>query len=160
MKILITLLFIMFIHSEDSEDDLYDPVRITNAILGLKDQYPEGYPWTNDDCYIWRIDVTSPLPPPFCKTYKGCGCVAFAMLASDTTFGSIPVYNFTDKSQIRIGDILRVDDDTHSVIVIEDLGNNKYRIAEGNYEHSIHYGRVIDIEKSEFRYGLTRYPPQ
>ena len=155
MKKLIALLLIVFVYSGD--DDVYDPVRIANAITSLQDQYPEGTPWTNDDVYVWEYDVASGLG--FGK-YTGRGCVAFAMRASDAAFGNVPAYKKFDRDNIRVGDIIRVYDNTHSVIVLEDLGNNKYRVAEGNFNHSVHYGRVINLEESGFDYRFTRYPEQ
>ena len=82
--------------------------------------------------------------------------MGFAMMASDVVFGKdTPVYQYYDKSQIRVGDILRINNDTHSVIAIK-IDGNMITIAEGNYNSSIHYGRVIDIDKSNFVYGFTR----
>ena len=82
------------------------------------------------------------------------------MIASDAAFGKVPVYKKVDRDNIKVGDILRVNDDTHFVIVLEDLGNNKYRIAEGNFNDSVHYGRVLNLEESGFDYRFTRYPEQ
>ena len=90
--------------------------------------------------------------------YDGSGCVAFAMMASDAAFGDIPAYKFEDKSKIRVGDIIRINNDTHSVIVIKDNGGSKYTIAEGNYNSSVNYGRIIDLSKTGFTNGFTRYP--
>ena len=81
------------------------------------------------------------------------------MIASDIAFGAtLPVYKFYDKKEIRVGDILRILKDTHFVIVIEDMGDNEYRVAEGNYGGAVHYGGIIDIEMTGFAYGFTRYP--
>ena len=93
-------------------------------------------------------------------SFTGRGCVAFSMIASDAAFGKVPVYKKDDIDNIRVGDILRVDKDTHSVIVIEDLGNNNYRIAVGNFNNGVHYGRVINVENTGFSDRRTRYPEQ
>ena len=79
------------------------------------------------------------------------------MLASDAAFGNIPAYEFRDKSEIRVGDILRINNDSHSVIVLKKNGGSQYTIAEGNYNSSINWGRVINIDTSGFVYGYTRY---
>ena len=80
------------------------------------------------------------------------------MIASDAAFGSIAAHRFEDKNKIRVGDIIRIKNDTHSVIVIKINGGTKYTIAEGNYNSSVNYGRIIDISETGFNYGFTRYP--
>ena len=63
-----------------------------------------------------------------------------------------------DYSNIKVGDILRVDNDTHSVIVLEVLEDSVI-VAEGNYNSAIHWGR--EIPKAELidphSYIMTRY---
>lgn len=115
----------------------------------MKDQYPEGMRWTNSDYYRWKGGI---IP-------NGYGCVAFAYILSDEAFGSLPARQHTDVSSIRVGDILRINQDTHSVIVLE-VNDEKVVIAEGNYNSSIHWGRTFDrktLEKS-INYIYTRYP--
>ena len=153
MKLFVALILFAFIQS--ASDDLYDANRIYNAIMGLQDKYPQGYPWTNSNKYNWETSVAIGLGY---SSYGGSGCVAFAMLASDTAFGKIPAYKFEEKSKIRVGDIIRINNDTHSVIVIKINGGTKYIIAEGNYNSSVNYGRIIDISSTGFNYGYTRYP--
>ena len=124
--------------------------------MSLQHKFPEGYPWTNDNTHIWYANIA--YDGLGLVNYKGSGCTAFAMIASDAIFGKNPVYRYKDKNQIRVGDILRINNDTHSVIVVEDLGKYTYRVAEGNYYYSIHYGRVINLETTGFDWGFTRYP--
>ena len=151
LKYFIPLLLIAFIQSGD---DLYDEDRIYNAIIALKAKYPQGYRWTNNDKYTWGPSVAMGLGY---GGFTGGGCVAFAMIASDAAFGNIPAYEFKDKNEIRVGDILRIDNDNHSVIVLKKNGDSQYTIAEGNYNSSINWGRVINIDTSGFVYGYTRY---
>ena len=139
MKVLISLLLIAFIQSGD---DLYDATRIYNAITALKSKYPQGTSWTNNNQYTWPSSVAIGLGY---SSYRGSGCVGFAMLASDAAFGSIPAYKFTDKTKIRVGDIIRINNDTHFAIVLKINGNSKYTIAEGNYNSSINWNRIIDL---------------
>lgn len=128
---------------------------IYNAVMGMQDEYPEGTPWTNANSYMWGYNAVISLGY---SSYGGYGCMGFAIMASDVVFGKdTPVYQYYDKSQIRVGDILRINNDTHSVIAIK-IDGNMITIAEGNYNSSIHYGRVIDIDKSNFVYGFTRQP--
>ena len=50
--------------------------------------------------------------------------------------------NFTD-SKIILGDILRINNNTHSVNVLEVNGIISFTIAEGNYSSAIYLGRDI-----------------
>ncbi len=150
MKIFFALLLITFIQS----DDTYDETRVYNAIMALQSKYPQGTPWTNSNSYVWTQSVAIGLGY---SRYTGSGCVAFAMIASDAAFGNIPAYKKTDKAGIKVGDILRINNDTHSVIVLKKEGNDRYTIAEGNYNSSINWGRVINLGSTGFSYRITRY---
>ena len=120
------------------------------AILAMKSQYPEGMHWTNDNTYLSMNFMIN-----------GHGCAAYALLISDGVFGDLPVqpaHHNVDK--IRVGDILRINNDTHSVVVLE-VRPNSVIVTEGNYNHSIHWGR--EIPKSKLRSDpqfevLSRYP--
>ena len=85
------------------------------------------------------------------------GCFAFTMIASDAAFGKIPVHEFKDRNKIKVVDILRINKDTHSVIVLKKLSKTKFKITEGNYNASINWGRIIDINETGFDYGLIKY---
>ena len=151
MKIILALFFITIIQAQD---DLYDPTRIYNAIIALKDKYPEGTPWTNANSYSWGASVAMGMGY---GGFTGFGCAAFAMIASDAAFGDIPAFQKEDKAGIKVGDIIRINNDTHSVIVLKVNGNDEYTIAEGNYNSSIHWGRVINLSQTGFNYRITRY---
>ena len=105
--------------------------------------------WTNDDYYEWKGGG---------GYLGGYGCAAFAFRMSDVAFGSRPTYIHKKFSNIRVGDIIRLDYDTHSVIVLE-VKDKSVVVAEGNYNSSIHWGR--EIPRSEIRatgvYVMTRY---
>ena len=77
---------------------------------------------------------------------------------SDAAFGDTKALIHKDYSNIRVGDILRVDNDTHSVIVLE-VREDSVIVAEGNYNSAIHWGR--EIPKAELidpqSYIMTRY---
>ena len=123
---------------------------VYNAMIALMDEYPEGMPWTNDNFYAWHGGIFS----------GGYGCAGFAFLLSDAAFGDLParwvepvVY-----ADLRVGDIVRVNGDTHSVILLE-VRETEVVVAEGNYNSSIHWGRHIskaNIEAGD--YVLTRWP--
>lgn len=105
--------------------------KVYEIIMGLKPSYPEGMYWTNEICYQFNGAY-----------YIGYGCAAFAFLMSDAAFGYTPVYEHYDYTKIRVGDILRINNDTHSVIVLE-VHDDNIVIAEGNYNKSIHWGRTL-----------------
>ena len=121
-----------------------------SAMIALKPKYPEGMPWTNDNGYAWKGGIFS----------VGYGCAGFAFILSDAAFGEQPARMVTDftYADVRVGDILRINNDTHSVIVLEKHSDHVV-IAEGNYNSSIHWGRKLDrtsVEQAD--YILTRYP--
>jgi len=122
---------------------------VFERIIALKEQYPEGMKWTNDNYYQWKGGIYP----------GGYGCMGFAFLLSDAAFGDIPARKHYDFNNLMIGDILRINNDTHSVIIIG-IDEKDITFAEGNYNFSIHWGRKEAIEKvkSISNYVLTRYP--
>lgn len=119
-------------------------------MIALKSEYPEGKRWTNDNFYAWNGGVYS----------GGYGCAGFAFILSDAAFGDLPArvleeFTYTD---VKVGDILRINHDTHSVIVLE-VQSDRVVVAEGNYNSSIHWGRTLTKAKvEEADYIMTRYP--
>lgn len=135
------------------------------AMIALKDKYPEGMTWTNftpygsqgnlGDSYVWNGG----------KVYganRGVGCAAFAFILSDAAFGSLPArviergsFTFAD---VKVGDILRVNGGSHSVIVLQKSAGGVI-VAEGNHNKSVHWGRAIsETEVLTASYVITRYP--
>lgn len=123
-----------------------------DAMMALQEKYPEGTPWTNDNFYEWKGGIYS----------GGYGCAGFAFMLSDAAFGDAPARKHNDIMNIRVGDILRLGNDTHSVIVLE-VTDTSVTVAEGNYNGKVHWGR--EIQKEQFHnsmemtitYILTRY---
>ena len=115
--------------SADKERQIY------NAMIAFQSRYPEGTSWTHSNYYAWNGGI-----------YRGgYGCAGFAFMLSDAAFGNAPAYIHYNFNNIRVGDILRVRNSTggeHSVIVLKVEGNN-ITVAEGNYNNSVHWGRVI-----------------
>ncbi|MDE5695818.1 MAG: leucine-rich repeat domain-containing protein, partial [Lachnospiraceae bacterium] len=138
------------------------PTAVYQAMIALKDQdaYKEGTTWTNDDPssgYHWNGG------PINGDNITAFGCAAFACILSDAAFGNLTNRMYI-KGQfayedIKVGDILRVNNNTHSVIVLQ-VSDAGVIVAEGNYNGTIHWGRVIN--KSELMdsiaYYITRYP--
>ena len=126
--------------------------QVYDAMMALEPQYPEGMHWTNDDYYAWNGGYFT----------GGYGCAGFAFILSDAAFGTEPCRIIDDDvtiADIRVGDILRINNDTHSVIVLE-VHADHVVIAEGNFNSSIHWGRTLsaDTIASTTDYIMTRYP--
>ena len=118
----------------------------------LKQQdYPEGKKWTDDDCYFWK-GINS----------HHCVCVGFAYLLSDACFGDIKAKKLeTCPSNFKVGDVVRVNNNQHSVIIIKiDYKNNIITLAEGNFNRKVHWGRTYKIAqlKEECNYVMRRNP--
>ncbi len=118
-------------------------------MIALKEQYPEGMAWTNGNVYAWNGGIYS----------RGYGCVGFAFILSDAAFGNLPARKHTDFNNIQVGDIVRINNDTHSVIILS-IDDTNVTLAEGNYNSSIHWGRMFTLEhiKAVGDYIITRYP--
>lgn len=147
------------------------PTNVYNAMIALKDQaaYQEGTPWTNDEPYSdskgyyrWK---GGPLGG---ANIVAVGCVAFAFILSDTAFGELPARMYAagqfTYEDIKVGDILRVNNDVHTVIVLE-ANEAGVVVAEGNistgdHKGKVHWGRTIskaDVMRDTSHY-ITRYP--
>ena len=109
-------------------------------------------PWTNDMTYVSKSIIPG-------VVYTGGGCAAFAFELSDAAFGDLPAREHHSISDIRVGDIIRVKNDTHSVIVLE-VHSDGVIVAEGNYNYSVHWGRFISNSElgETLTYIWTRYP--
>lgn len=132
--------------------------EVYNKMIALKSKYPNGTPWGNDKCYVWNGNKNKDIKE------RGCGCAGFAFTLSDAAFGTKAATKHTDVSKIRVGDILRLYNDTHSVIVLE-VTSTGVTVAEGNmtivgvFENAVYWGRKIsnDELKSSVDYILTRW---
>lgn len=139
------------------EEDLVragrDYVSITEeeaygAIWAVADDYPEGMAWTNDNIY-WSNSYMG-----------GGGCHGFALIVSDAVFDHNRMQKYTDYAQLRVGDILRINNDTHTVVVLENhLDEGYIVVTEGNFGGRIHWGRKISKSSLDagFVYGYSRY---
>ena len=142
------------------------PTEVYGAMIALKDQdaYKGGTTWTDNEPYSaskgyyrWKGGTLGG------TNIAATGCVAFAFVLSDTAFGSLPArmyakgeFAFTD---IRAGDILRVSNDAHTVIVLE-VSDAGVVVAEGNNSGKVHWGRAISRAEvmSNTSHYITRYP--
>lgn len=130
----------------DTEHDL-SAASVYNCMISMKAYFPEGMYWTNENFYAWNGGG---------RYYGGYGCAGFTFLLSDAAFGNLPsrYIDSFDWDNFRVGDILRIKNDTHSVIILE-KHDDYVIVAEGNYGDSIHWGRKI--KKSEVADGFTNY---
>ena len=139
-------LFVLFsqnvtAQTETSEDTVYQ------KMIAMKTKYPEGRRWTNRNHYSSKAG------------YGGSGCHAFAFILSDAAFDSAPARKHKNLDELKVGDIIRVNNNTHTVIVLA-MDEETVTIAEGNYNKSVHWGRVLTRERllRTGNYILTRYP--
>ena len=148
------------------------PAKVYKAMTALKNMegYREGDPWTNtepysgtgDDVYRWAGGTIGGV------NIVAVGCVAFAFTLSDAAFGNLPARMYAGGEftydDIKVGDILRVNNDAHTVIVLE-VSDTGVVVAEGNnsigdHQGKVHWGRGIPKEEvmSSTSHYITRYP--
>lgn len=137
-----------------------------DKMIALETEYPEGKLWTNFEPYGTRGELGSAYKwkggPILNNVTSGVGCAAFAFILSDAAFDTLPARVINRGSfkyeDVNVGDILRINGNSHSVIVLQknDAG---VVIAEGNYNKSVHWRRVLskqEVEAADFI--VTRYP--
>ena len=134
-----------------------------NAMIGMKDEYHEGMPWTNFQPY--GSEGSSPYyrfrGGKVNGASLGVGCAAFVFELSDAAFGDIPARTINNGGfkyeDVKVGDILRVNN-SHFVIILE-VNPFGVTVAEGNYNKSVHWGRVLSkAEVMNANFIVTRYP--
>ena len=125
---------------------------VKTKILSFKSKYPEGTSFGNEKYYGWGAGLFS----------GGYGCAAFAFELSDAAFGDRQAVMLMGKDvdayeTIRAGDSLRLDGDSHTVVVIEKK-NGKVVVAEANYGGKVHWGRAVPkSEVNACSYLVSRY---
>ena len=125
-----------------------EEVKVYKTLKAQMKKLPEGTPWTNANSCKFKGGIFS----------TGYGCSGFAFRLSDAAFGTKRATMHKNFSKIKVGDIVRMENNTHSVIVMKVVGDTLV-LAEGNYNSSIHWGRLI--KKSELKktgtYVMSRY---
>ncbi len=110
----------------------------------MKSYFPDNTHWDNNDIYHWYNILTHDGVTYNDMTCRGC--VGIACILSNAAFGAnasaIQIDN-PAASSIRVGDILRVNNNTHSVIVIGTDGD-QFTVAEGNIQLYDYNGYFID----------------
>ncbi len=130
------------------------PARATEIILALEEDYPDGSPWDKEAFYTWNGGIYE----------GGNGGLAFLFMVSDAVFGKLParITESVNYDLLRPGDILRVNDNTHSVLLIDKLEDH-VTVVEVSVDRRgvsrVYWGRTLS--KSAVEAGdcvLTRYP--
>ena len=131
-----------------------DTTAIYNTLIGFKSKYPEGTPFDNSVGYSWSCPYNGSV-----IFYNDSGCAAFASELSHAAFGRkdfVKMYNITI-SDVRVGDILRINNNSHSVIVLE-VHSDYVVIAEANYGGTVHWGRTLTASQvANASYLISRY---
>lgn len=129
-------------HSGLSDAEAYD------ILMQIKTEYPEGTSWGDDKQYVSGIRY-------------GYGCAAFVFMVQDRLYGAPAkphTINTLDIRALRVGDHIRLDGNTHSVIVLKNNGDS-IDVAEGNYNSKVHWGRRISADelRRSFVYAESCY---
>lgn len=135
--------------------------EVYDRIIAWQEKIPTGTPWDYDNPY----GINGYLGRGYISkdgSSAGSSCVAFSLILSDAAFGDLPSTKYTSIKfeDIRVGDILRLYDNYHSVIVTE-TGNDYIIVAEGNVQDGIvRWGYVMSKDEvmDNFTYLQTRYP--
>lgn len=125
---------------------IYNDNDVYNVLMSFQSSYPEGTFYDNSVYYGWKGGIYS----------GGYGCAGFAFMLSDAAFGSSPAKMVYSTEGLRVGDILRTNNDTHMVIILA-INGDSVTVAEGNYNGSVHWGRTLSLSNCGFTYALTRY---
>ncbi len=151
----------------DIDSTTLTPEKVYDAMIALqgKTGYTEGSEWTDyvpysgngEDVYRWNGGTIGG------SNIVAVGCVAFAFTLSDAAFGRLPARMYANGAfkfeDIKVGDILRMNTDTHTVIVLK-VSDTGVVVAEGNNSGKVHWGRAIDKDTvmNNTSHYITRYP--
>ena len=153
------------------------------TLESLRDTFPEGAYWNHVGVEDWDEFTVTDSPcqhdlywDAYCNTYTGGiqelfpqfepmeQCLGFAALLSDLVFGEdAPVSTFTDYTQLRVGDHIRLELTEHSMVVLTVDGEG-ITVVECNsdYEHCrISWDRFLswdDLAATSYEMEcITRY---
>ncbi len=153
LSLILCLLLSLPIGTALADFDL-TPEQVTEKILSLQADYPDQQLWSKDIYYAWRGGIYE----------GGKGGMAFLFMASDAIFGDLParMVQPVDYGALRPGDLLRVKNNTHSVMVVEVLENH-ITVVEVSTDRKgnsrIYWGRTLSKSAVlEGDYVLARYP--
>jgi uncharacterized protein YjdB len=125
------------------------------AIDALRAVYPEGMTFT-DATHQYTSNGREYYSDGGYSTHSGSGCHAFAFILSDAAFGSMPIVIHSNFEDLKIGDAIRVSNDTHTVVVT-DIKGDEVTIAQANYGGKVHWDEKISkSDPSDWGYIITR----
>lgn len=141
-----------------AEEAVPSPREVYEILIALETQdgYREGTPW-DDSNHSYDDWGGGPVAG---NITGGTGCAAFAFELSDKAFGALPARTLTtgelQLSDVRAGDILRINHNSHSVIVLQ-VTEGGVTVAEANYRVNggagmVHWGRALskaDVEAAD-----------
>lgn len=124
--------------------------------------YKEKTPWDNSKKYVNKVEFDG-CPPGY---FTGYGCYGFMMdMMEYASYYEYPIRiiegSYDNLPTIHIGDGVRVKNDAHSVVVIDKSSDGQeITVAEGNYNHSVHWGRKLNLADPAvgFTYIATFWP--
>ena len=137
-----------------------------DTMISLKKDYPEGMTWTNFVPYGTGEGAIGPHYTFNGGAVKGAklgvGCAAFVFILSDKVFGDIQATTYDkgnfEYKDIHVGDILRVNNNSHFVIVLQKSSAGVI-VAEANYNKTVHWGRAMSAaEVMAADFVVSRYP--
>lgn len=153
------------------------------TLESLRDTFPDGSYWNHMGLEEWDEFTVTDIPcdhdlywDTYCNSYTGGiqelfpqfepmeQCLGFAALLSDLVFGEdAPVSTFTDYTQLRVGDNIRLELTEHSMVVLTVDGEG-ITVVECNsdYEHCrISWDRFLswdDLAATSYEMEcITRY---
>ena len=153
------------------------------TLESLRDAFPDGSYWNHMGLEEWDEFTVTDIPcdhdlywDTYCNSYTGGiqelfpqfepmeQCLGFAALLSDLVFGEdAPVSTFTDYTQLRVGDHIRLELTEHSMTVLT-VAEEGITVVECNrdYEHCrISWDRFLSWEElAAYSYEMeciTRY---
>lgn len=157
------------------DDYHYDETYIESTLNGYRYIFPDGYYWNLggvstcpcsngtdiDKCNFYKNGLVSSI----FTNWSATQCQGFATMISDMLFGSdAPISSYRDYEKIRVGDVIRIEEAEHSVVVL--TKNDDYiTVAECNSDFRdclINWDRKITkayLERNTI-YCLTRYPDE
>ena len=140
----------------ESEEDDFTEAEASLVLEDLRDVFPEGAYWNHVGVEDWNEFTITDTPcqhdvywDTYCNTYTGGiqelfpqfepmeQCLGFAALLSDLVFGAdAPVSTFSDYTQLRVGDNIRLELSEHSMVVLTvDLEGITVVECNSDYEH-------------------------
>jgi hypothetical protein len=127
--------------------------QVKGIIYAMQAEYPEKAEWPRDRHYDWQGGIFA----------GGNGGIGFLFMVSDAAFGSLParMVNTIDYDALKPGDILRIKNNTHSVMVLEKYEDH-VTVLETQVDtrgvNRVHWGRTLSQSAVlEGDYVLTRY---